>query len=373
MLTETGKRVKNASVKIAVASTKDKNRILNALANALRKNCDKIIKANEIDLQNGKNNGMSEALLDRLMLNKDRVFAMAQGIEDVISLPDPVGRVLWETERPNGMKIQRVSTPLGVIGIIYEARPNVTSDAAALSIKSGNAAILRGGKEAYNSNSAIMDIMRDAISEEGFDSDIIETNMENFDTEIFYMFYIQSRGRVTVFRSEHPIYNTLRASMDEAYEEYISKDVCYKLPIRANIYQSMTALLRYYCSTKNESERIIYHNVLRLRPVINYIAEHYSEKIYIDRLSEIIMVSADYFTKMFKDSIGKTPVDYINGIRINRSMQLLIESDKPISEIAESVGFTNANYFHKIFKQYMGVSPLAYRKGQVAAPVEDEE
>lgn len=174
MLTETGKRVKNASVKIAVASTKDKNRILNALANALRKNCDKIIKANEIDLQNGKNNGMSEALLDRLMLNKDRVFAMAQGIEDVISLPDPVGRVLWETERPNGMKIQRVSTPLGVIGIIYEARPNVTSDAAALSIKSGNAAILRGGKEAYNSNSAIMDIMRDAISEEGFDSDIIE-------------------------------------------------------------------------------------------------------------------------------------------------------------------------------------------------------
>ena len=117
---------------------------------------------------------MSEALLDRLMLNKDRVFAMAQGIEDVISLPDPVGRVLWETERPNGMKIQRVSTPLGVIGIIYEARPNVTSDAAALSIKSGNAAILRGGKEAYNSNSAIMDIMRDAISEEGFDSDIIE-------------------------------------------------------------------------------------------------------------------------------------------------------------------------------------------------------
>ena len=174
MLTEIGKRVKKASVKLAVASTEDKNRILNAIANALRENCEEIVNANEKDLENGRKNGMSEALLDRLMLNKDRVFAMAQGIEDVISLPDPVGRVLWETERPNGMKIQRVSTPLGVIGIIYEARPNVTSDAAALSIKSGNAAILRGGKEAFNSNSAIMDIMRDAIENEGFDPDIVE-------------------------------------------------------------------------------------------------------------------------------------------------------------------------------------------------------
>ncbi len=174
MLTEIGKRVKNASVPLAVASTEDKNRILKAIANALRENCDKILEANALDLKNGKENGMAESLLDRLMLNADRIEGMAQGIEGVISLPDPVGRVLWETERPNGMKIQRVSTPLGVIGIIYEARPNVTSDAAALSIKSGNAAILRGGKEAFNSNSAIMDIMRDAISKEGFNPDIVE-------------------------------------------------------------------------------------------------------------------------------------------------------------------------------------------------------
>ena len=174
MLTEIGKRVKNASVPLAVASTEDKNRILKAIANALRENCDKILEANALDLKNGRENGMAESLLDRLMLNADRIEGMAQGIEGVISLPDPVGRVLWETERPNGMKIQRVSTPLGVIGIIYEARPNVTSDAAALSIKSGNAAILRGGKEAFNSNSAIMDIMRDAISNEGFNPDIVE-------------------------------------------------------------------------------------------------------------------------------------------------------------------------------------------------------
>ncbi len=174
MLTEIGKRVKDASVSLAVASTDDKNRILKAIATALRENCDKILEANALDLKNGKENGMAESLLDRLMLNAERIEGMAQGVEGVISLPDPVGRVLWETERPNGMKIQRVSTPLGVIGIIYEARPNVTSDAAALAIKSGNTAILRGGKEAFNSNSAIMDVMRNAIEKEGFNPDIVE-------------------------------------------------------------------------------------------------------------------------------------------------------------------------------------------------------
>lgn len=174
MLTEIGKRVKNASAELAVASTEDKNRILKAIAYALRENCSDILSANAVDLENGKNNGMSESLLDRLMLNEDRVEGMAQGVEDVISLPDPVGKVLWETERPNGLKIQRVSAPLGVIGIIYEARPNVTSDAAALAIKSGNTAILRGGKEAFNSNSVITDIMRKAVENAGFNPDIIE-------------------------------------------------------------------------------------------------------------------------------------------------------------------------------------------------------
>ncbi len=174
MLTEIGKKAKAAAAVLAITSTEDKNRILQAMADALRKNCDKIIEANALDIENGRNNGMAESLIDRLMLNADRIEGMAQGVEGVISLPDPVGRILWETERPNGMKIQRVSVPLGVIGIIYEARPNVTSDAAALAIKSGNTAILRGGKEAFNSNSVIMDILREAIDKLGFNPDIIE-------------------------------------------------------------------------------------------------------------------------------------------------------------------------------------------------------
>ena len=195
-----------------------------------------------------------------------------------------------------------------------------------------------------------------------FDMSIIEANLENFDSEIFYMFYVQSKNKITVFGADHPVNPTLKRFMQESYDEYSEKEICYKLPIRANIYHMMTALLRYYCGSKNELDRMIYHNVLRLRPVINYIDEHYREKIYIEELSAMINVSPDYFTKMFKESIGKTPIDYINAMKVNAAMDLLCTTELPMTEIADSIGFCNPNYFHKIFKQYMLTSPLAYRK-----------
>lgn len=195
-----------------------------------------------------------------------------------------------------------------------------------------------------------------------FDISIIEANMVNYETEILYMFYVQSENKIKVFGNDHPTHRILSRYMAEAHDEYAAKDVCYNLPIRADIYMMVTELLRYYCSAKNDLEKLVYHNVLRLRPVINYISEHYNEKIYIEKLAEIIMVSPDYFTKMFKDSIGKTPVEYINGIRVNRAMKLLISTQDPMADIAAQTGFCNPNYFHKIFKQYMEVSPLAYRK-----------
>lgn len=195
-----------------------------------------------------------------------------------------------------------------------------------------------------------------------FDMSIIEANLENFDSEIFYMFYVQSKNKITVFGADHPVNPTLKRFMQESYDEYSEKEICYKLPIRANIYHMMTALLRYYCGSKNELDRMIYHNVLRLRPVISYIDEHYKEKIYIEELSAMINVSPDYFTKMFKESIGKTPIDYINAMKVNAAMDLLCTTELPMTEIADSIGFCNPNYFHKIFKQYMMTSPLAYRK-----------
>lgn len=198
-----------------------------------------------------------------------------------------------------------------------------------------------------------------------FDLDMLREDMENFDSEIFYMFDIQSRTRIAVFSRSHPIYERLAYCISEAYEEYVSKDVCFRLPVKAHIYLIISHLLRFYAVSRDELDRMIYHNVLRLRPVIEYINEHYSEKIYIDTLAGMITVSPDYFTKMFKDSIGTTPIDYINAVRVNHSLRLLAMTDTPINEISENIGFSNPNYFHKIFKSYMNTSPLAYRKSAI--------
>ena len=195
-----------------------------------------------------------------------------------------------------------------------------------------------------------------------FDRAMPEEYMDNFDGEINYMFYVQSFSRVVTFKKEHPIYESLSYYMNEAYEEYISKDVCFKLPVIANVYMLMASILRYYAGQRNELDRMVYHNVIRLRPVIEYIAENYAEKIYIETLADMISVSPDYFTKMFKDSIGTTPIDYINGVRVNHALRLLTMTDTPVNEIAEKIGFSGPNYFHKIFKSYMVTSPLAYRK-----------
>ena len=169
-----GERAKAAARALALASTEQKNEALRAIAKALKADTDKIIAANEIDLENGREAGLSKALLDRLSLNRDRVFAMADGVEALISLPDPVGKTLEHYDRPNGIKITKISVPFGVIGIIYEARPNVTSDAAAISLKAGSAVILRGGKEAINSNLETARIMREAVKSAGLPEDSIQ-------------------------------------------------------------------------------------------------------------------------------------------------------------------------------------------------------
>ncbi len=195
-----------------------------------------------------------------------------------------------------------------------------------------------------------------------FDSSIIEANMLSYEAEILYMFFVQSENKIKLFSSDHPSYASILRAVNEAFDEYSAKDVCYKLVIRSNIYKIMTELLRHYCVARSDDDKSVYHNVLRLRPVIDYIAENSKDRLTIEQLAEIIFVSPDYFTKMFKKSIGKTPIDYINGIRVNQSMQLLIDTNVSMPEIAEAVGFCNANYFHRIFKQYMDTSPLAYRK-----------
>ncbi len=172
MLDQIGQNAKSAA-RVLLTAGELKNKALYAIADALCDNSDKIVEANELDLRAARENGTRAALIDRLTLTPARIEGMADGVRQVAALPDPVGRVLDGTVRPNGLKIEKVKVPLGVIAIIYEARPNVTSDAAALCLKSGNAVILRGGKEAINSNKCIADIMRDAVEKAGLPRDCI--------------------------------------------------------------------------------------------------------------------------------------------------------------------------------------------------------
>ena len=155
MMDELGRNAREAALELALCPGSKRDQALQAAANSIRDSRDSILAANQIDMSAAEERGMSTAMLDRLALNPERLESMVTGLEDVIQLPDPVGRILEEWERPNGLHIQRVAVPLGVIGIIYESRPNVTADAGGLCIKSGNAAILRGGSESFHSSQAI--------------------------------------------------------------------------------------------------------------------------------------------------------------------------------------------------------------------------
>ncbi len=174
MLEEIGKRARAASRTLACVTTEEKNKALAAIADALRANADEIINENQKDLAAGKEAGLSASLLDRLALDRGRICGIADAVLKIIDLADPVGRVLDATTRPNGLTLTKIAVPLGVVAVIYEARPNVTVDSAALCLKSGNVVILRGGKEAIASNTILERVMRDALESVGLPADCVQ-------------------------------------------------------------------------------------------------------------------------------------------------------------------------------------------------------
>ena len=168
-----GKSASAAKYEAAVLSDEKKNEALEKIAAALISNSEYILSENKKDIEAGRSNGMPEAMIDRLSLSEERIAGMAQGVRDIAKLKDPVGEVLSTVERPNGLIIKKVRVPMGVIGIIFESRPNVTSDAAAICLKAGSAVILRGGKDAINSNTAIVKVMRKALKECNLNENLI--------------------------------------------------------------------------------------------------------------------------------------------------------------------------------------------------------
>lgn len=169
-----GRAAKAASRVLATASIQTKNDALQEMAKALRTHAEEILAANAKDMKAGREKGLSKALLDRLLLTQDRIHEMASGLEALVSLPDPIGRIDSMWLRPNGLQIGKMRVPLGVVGMIYEARPNVTADAAGLCIKTGNAVILRGGSEAHNSNMAVAEIISNAVASVGLPKESIQ-------------------------------------------------------------------------------------------------------------------------------------------------------------------------------------------------------
>lgn len=178
-----GQKAREASYELSNASTTEKNNALEKMAEALIINKAEILKANEVDLQVSMKKGTSKAMLDRLALNEERVQAMADGLREIIALPDPVGEVTSMWKRPNGLQIGQQRVAMGTIGIIYESRPNVTCDASGLCLKTGNTVILRGGSDAINSNTAIVKVLAKAVEEAGLPKDSIQL-VENTSREV---------------------------------------------------------------------------------------------------------------------------------------------------------------------------------------------
>jgi glutamate-5-semialdehyde dehydrogenase len=174
IMAEIGRRAREAGTALALASADAKADALRAAAEAVRSCADEILAANAQDIAEATRAGIGSALLDRLALDPKRLEAVARGLDDIAALPDPVGRVLAEWTRPNGLRISRVAVPLGVVGIIYESRPNVTADAGGLAVKSGNAAILRGGSESFHSSRALVAALRDGLRATGLPEDAIQ-------------------------------------------------------------------------------------------------------------------------------------------------------------------------------------------------------
>jgi glutamate-5-semialdehyde dehydrogenase len=214
---EQGKRARQAARILATTPSTLKDQGLMAMADALLANSPELLKANGLDLERGAASGLSSALLERLMLNEERIQDMAQGLREIAALPDPVGQVLGMTKRPNGLEVGRIRTPIGVVGIIYESRPNVTADAAGLCLKAGNAIILRGGEEALNSNRVIARVISEAAVKCGLPAGSIQlVDSEDKEAAIFlmkmsdYLDVLIPRGgkglKMAVMENAHPFF-----------------------------------------------------------------------------------------------------------------------------------------------------------------------
>ena len=313
-----GKKAKKVSFILSNLSTLEKNKGLNAMANSLVNNKEEILKANKIDLQASMEKGTSKSMLDRLALTEERIEGMSNGLRQVVALPDPIGEVLGMWTRPNGLQIGQKRVPLGVIGIIYEARPNVTSDAAGLCFKAGNAVILRGGSEAINSNKAIVKVLREGLKSVGLPEDsiqLIEDTSREVATEMMklndYIDVLIPRGgagliQAVVKNSTVPVIETGTGNCHIYVDEYADFEMAKNIVINAKTSRP---------SVCNAAEKLLVHEKIAkdFMPIILKSLRDKDVEIRGDK-SSIAYDSS--IKKANKEEWYNEYLDYIIGVKV---------------------------------------------------------
>ncbi len=322
-----GQKAKQAEKTLATASTGQKNSALGLMAQELTAAMSEILLANAEDMKNARANGISQVMLDRLLLTEDRVRSMAKGITDIISLPDPIGVTLSEIKRPNGMTVSKVTVPLGVVAVIYEARPNVTSDAAALCLKAGNAVILRGGKEAINSSKAIVKALRAGLKKSGLDENCIslvtDTTRDSANELMKMNEYVDvliPRGGAGLIRScvENSTVPVIETGTGNCHI-YVDKDADIRMAADI-VYNAKTSRP----SVCNAAESLVIHKdiVNKALPVIK---KRLDEKNVELRGDEAARNAAEGILPATEDDWGKEYLDYIMSVKTVSSLDEAIE------------------------------------------------
>ncbi len=351
---ELGKRAKAVESVISSASTMQKNKALAEISKALIENTQNIIEENAKDLAAAKENGMSESMQDRLKLDEDRIRAMADGVNQIIALTDPVGQVIDGFVRPNGLTITKTRVPLGVIGIIFESRPNVTVDAAALCLKTGNAVILKGGKEAINSNICLGNIMRIAVENAGIPADVIQV-VENTSRETTnelmklngYLDLLIPRGSARLIKA---VVNTATVPVIEtgAGNCHVYVDASADIEMAVNITDNAKTQRPSVC---NAIESLLVHKDIA-RTFLPAIAERFKEhdvKIYGCSTTSAIL--GEEVRKATEDEYATEFNDYVIAVRVVDTIDDAIEHIRKYgtrhSECIVTKSLDNARKFQK--------------------------
>lgn len=346
-----GKKAKEVARVLATAgSLKDK--ALLSIADALIENTDYILEENAKDLQAGKDAGLSESLLDRLALSEERIRGMAEGARQVAALPDPCGRILTGSKLKNGLEVSKVTVPLGVIGIIYEARPNVTADSAVLCLKSGNAVILRGGKEAINSNKAVATVMRKAIELAGLPADcvqLIEDTTRQSSIELMglsdYLDVLIPRGgagliKATVENAKVPVIETGTGNCHVYVDEFADKDMAAEIIFNAKTSRP---------SVCNAIETILVHRNIA-EEVLPLIKAKLDEKnVELRGCEKTIEILGDSVKPASEEDYATEFLDYILAVKvvncIDCALNHIAKFSSGHSECIVTENYTNAEKF----------------------------